>query len=173
MRATSHIAISEVAGMRREITVRNVVEGSPHHGSARRLAPPNGRDGARSGHWAAASTPPPPPHHLPPLYIGGWEGGCQGTGGWWVSSGFWLTPPHGSDPKCPFSGKGVLPYLPGDGGRYPSLPHTICIRGYGWKSEHFACMNSIFVMGSVIYPMYRRTIHPQKGHRRSLGGGDF
>ncbi len=54
MRGTSVIAICEVAGMGREITVRNVVwgiRGSPGGlappGSAGRLAPPCGRDGAR------------------------------------------------------------------------------------------------------------------------------
>ena len=48
VRGTSHIAIGEMAGIWREIMVRNVVfggiaarpEGSPHHGSAGRLAPP-------------------------------------------------------------------------------------------------------------------------------------
>ena len=31
--------------------------------------------------------------------------------------GFWLTPQHGSDPKCPFSGKWVLPPPSQEGGK--------------------------------------------------------
>ena len=71
VRGTSHIAIGEMAGIWREIMVRNVVfggiaarpEGSPHHGSAGRLAPPLAPAAAVAGrppyHSAATSAASP------------------------------------------------------------------------------------------------------------------